>query len=431
MRLAIFKAMALGLMRDRAGLAMAFALPPLVYLLFAAVFAAASTGDLTVRLAVVDDLKSAQSERLVRWLFEDQRLSRVPLPSGTAAARDDDQSAPATAEDQANLAIANVVDLVRSGAADVGLVIRRDGRPLDDISQDGKLPLVVVANPARAISLSITEGILQDAYFNAIPEAALRSVADQIDKRFAPFTDQQRQRVERGLTAMGRSRVSPVSRDGDLRLNRVYETRNALPAGQIPIAVIYYAGAVTIMFLLFSALTGAMSLLEERETGLLDRLATSPGGPGVVIDGKFLFLVLQGLVQATIIFAVAWLGFGVRLPDHAGVWFVTVFASAIAAAGLALAFVASCRTRQQAHTLGQMGIVILAAIGGSMVPRYLMPAEIQVAGWATPTTWTIEAVMAIFHRSEPATAIVVNWCVLAVIGVAGLIVARILVRRAL
>ncbi|MEM9027791.1 MAG: ABC transporter permease [Pseudomonadota bacterium] len=412
MRFAIFCAMALTLIRDRAGLAMAFILPPLVFLIFAVIFSAASGGDLDIRVAVVDELKSPQSERLVDRLLADRRLIRVGLETGADSVSADD-----------------VVGWVRSGAVDVGIMIRKDARPLDDISQSGAAPIAIIVDPARSIASSIVEGILQEAFFSAIPEAAIRSVADQIDKRIAPFSPEQRARVARGLTAMGRARVPPETNDTQLSIDRVLETRNAVSARNTPIAVTYYAGAVTIMFLLFSSLTGALSLLEERESGLLDRLVTSPGGPGIIVDGKFLFLVLQGLIQATIIFVVAWLGFGVALPAHMAAWLATSFATAIAASGLALAFVSMCRTRQQAHTLGQMGIVVLAAVGGSMVPRYLMPQGVQDVGWATPTTWAIEAYAAIFHRGEPVEVVLPFWMVLFGSGIAGLIVARIFVRR--
>ena len=59
------------------------------------------------------------------------------------------------------------------------------------------------------------------------------------------------------------------------------------------------------MFLLFAAMQGALSLVDERQSGLADRLMAGPGGLAVVVLGKFLFLVGQGLVQAGLIFAAA------------------------------------------------------------------------------------------------------------------------------
>lgn len=53
--------------------------------------------------------------------------------------------------------------------------------------------------------------------------------------------------------------------------------------------VAYYAGAVAFMFLLFAAATSSLSILDDQEAGILDRIAAGPGGLRVVLNGRFLF----------------------------------------------------------------------------------------------------------------------------------------------
>ena len=81
--------------------------------------------------------------------------------------------------------------------------------------------------------------------------------------------------------------------------------------------------------------------------------------------------------------------------------------------GLALALATACRTRRQAQTLANVAILVLSAIGGSMVPRFFMPPLLQDLGWITPNTWALEAYTAIFWRDEPVGAL------LAAVGRAG------------
>ena len=159
------------------------------------------------------------------------------------------------------------------------------------------------------------------------------------------------------------------------------------------------------MFLLFAAAQGALGILDDQEAGILDRIAAGPGGIDAVINGRFIFLVLQGFVQTCIIFGVAWLVYGVDVPGNFGPWLMIATSSAVLAAGLGLLLVTGCRTRAQAQLLPTVVILIMSAIGGSMVPRFFMPGWLQAIGWITPNTWALEAYSGVFWRSEPASAL--------------------------
>ena len=103
---------------------------------------------------------------------------------------------------------------------------------------------------------------------------------------------------------------------------------------------------------------------------------------------------------------------------------ITALLAAFAAGtvdGLAIAFVVVCRTRKQADTLGQMLVLIVSAVGGSMVPRFLMPPEIQTLGWLTPNTWALEAYSSLFWRGDTMEAMLTPWAVLAGIAVASVL----------
>lgn len=406
MRLAMLYVMIVSLLRDRGALAMTFLLPGLVFVIFAIIFAGASGGELGVRIAIHDGRGDAPSERLVAKVLEDRRLTRL---DGAGSADE-------------------VVRLVRAGEADVGLVLQSTGAGLDRLAAGSRPPVIVVADPAREIATAIVRGILLEAYIAAVPEAPMRAAVEAIDTRIAPLTPEQRARVDAGLKQMARqdAAAEPV---GGFSLERLTERREATSASRAAPAVTYYAGAVAMMFLLFSALAGAISLIDERESGVLDRLAIGPGGIGVVLDGKLMFLWLQGIVQAAIVFAVAWAGFGVDVPSQLGGFTVTTILAAGAAAGLALAFVSLTRSRAQAQTLGQMLVLIVSAIGGSMVPRYLMPSGVQALGWGTPNAWAIEAYTGLLHRGEGALEIWPCWTVLALLAAAGHGVAHLAARR--
>ena len=82
--------------------------------------------------------------------------------------------------------------------------------------------------------------------------------------------------------------------------------------------IAYYAGAVTILFALFSAMHGALTLIEERRRGSPTGILAGRSGMAPVVTGKFLFLGAQAVVQAAAIFATAQLVYGVEVTAAPG-----------------------------------------------------------------------------------------------------------------
>ncbi|MBT6277000.1 MAG: ABC transporter permease [Chromatiales bacterium] len=404
MRVAVFKTMWWTLLRDRGALLMGFVLPPIVFVIFATIFSGTAGGDLVIKVAIFDERESDSSTRLLTTL---RKLDNV-RPT---------YMAPRSRE--------QVTLLVRDGDADVGIVVRANGTNFGKLEEGLEPPLLIVAEPTREIAVAALLGSLQSAYFTALPDAVVGGVAEIIHQRLVKFTGRQRRELQQGLKT-----IATLSRQGSIEpFGQMFDRENVHQVKAASTDVTYYAGAVAILFLLFSASSAAMTLIEERDSGLLQRLALGPGGVYVVVDGKFAFIALQGFAQVCAIFAVAWSVFGVAVPQHFMPWLATSILAAFSASGLALAFVSVCRTRQQAHSLGNFIILIMAAVGGSMVPRFLMPEFIRDVGWLTPNTWVLEAYAVTFWRPV-SEQLLVPFTALFVSGLAGLSIARWATRRA-
>ena len=405
----VFRAMALGFARDRAALAMSLALPVVVFLVFAAIFSGASGEQLRVKIALADEVRSDDAGRLARALARDPAVELV--------GRD--------------LASDEVRERVRAGIADVGVIIRAGGRSLRDLGGYGKAPVVVVVDPVRAVAAQLVEGLLQKAYFAALPDVALVGVAGVLQDGFVTLTSEQEDELGRELDRLREETLAAerAGRTEEGAIESLVEREPVAGPARARGQVAYYAGAIAVLFLLFSAVHGALSLLEERETGILDRLLAGPAGVTALVGGKLAFLVVQGTVQVMVIFLAAWLLYGVDLPGHLGPCLVVTAAASVSAAGLALALTAACATRRQAQAFANVAILILSALGGSMVPRFFMPPLLQKIGWATPNTWALEAYAAVFWRGQGPPALFLPVGLLLLSGVAGAFVALRLARR--
>lgn len=390
MILAMLKVMALSLIRDRGALAMAFLLPPTIFVIFAAIFSGTSGDELRLKIAYGTQVTSETATRFETAIRSEPSLRVLTEQLASEAA---------------------VRDSVTQGEADVGLVLRGDLTATGNES-----PVLVIVDPGKLMGGAIVSGQVQRVLSGSLADIGIARMAPSIESLVGGFTPQQSAQLAAAIEQMA-GEPSEERDASSLVASETLQGRSGSGA-----TVTYYAGAVAILFLLFSAMQGAATLIEERNSGIVDRLAVGPAGTDVVVIGKFLFLTLQGTIQVGLIFLVAALAYQVDVASVLPVWVLITLLSSAAAAGLGLAVASACTTKQQAQTVSTFVVLVFSAIGGSMVPRFMMPPWLQDIGWYTPNAWAIEAYHGVLWRDETLSDLTASFLPLAGLGLVGVLV---------
>jgi len=356
-RFAVFQAMALSLWRDRAAFGLTFILPPIIFAIFAAVFSAAASGDLSVRVGIISPDDDAVTQEIV------DGLAASPLITDLAAYADETE----------------LRDAIRADTVDAGIAIIRDDK---------------------------TEAPSFGIFYDPVKQSAA-TIAEAALAAQAPSSDDE----DEDTVAMPSAEHITVS-----------GTRTPPPMAS------YYAAGVGMLFIFLSGFQAALSIIEERDAGVLERIAAGPFGLRPMIDGKFAFIVAQGIGQFAVLFLTAWLVFGVSLTQSPLALIITMVLASICGAGISLAVVGACRSRSQAHAIGAVLALVMGALGGSMAPRFLMAPEVRAIGAFTPNAWGIDAFGASLWRGATADLLLTPWLLLGVTGLAGLAISYGLMR---
>jgi ABC-type multidrug transport system permease subunit len=154
----------------------------------------------------------------------------------------------------------------------------------------------------------------------------------------------------------------------------------------------------TVMFAFFLVMNVGWVFVSERRQGTLKRLRAAPITRGQVLLGKLVPYFLLSLGQGAFLLLAGRLVFGMRWgPEDWSLWqqigwlFPVVFTTSLAAMGLALLVAAVARSEIQVALYGAVPVLILALIGGCVLPREMMPEQAQQFSLLTPQGWALDA----------------------------------------
>jgi ABC-2 type transport system permease protein len=410
----------LNMKRDRVAQSLTFLLPIVFFSIFAMVFGGRGDSPTPrVDIAIVDEDGSELSRRVAAALAKEAGL-RVRTPAQNAA----------------DLDRAAATRLVQNGTVPVAVIIPAGlGASFGEFGIGATGPAIeLFSDPSDPIAPQMVQGLLQKVTMTAAPDLMMQGGMKQFERHAGALTAEQRKAVNEWLpmlktqSADGSGSSSGAGTAGmGVAVNVVDVMRTDDRRGTM---VSFYAAGIGVMFLLFSMVGAAGGvLLEEVESGTLDRLLSTNAGMMDILAGKWLFLALMGVAQLTIMFLWGRLAFDLPLFSHLPGFFVMTTVTAGAAAALGLVLAALARSRAQLSGFSTILILTMSALGGSMFPRFLMTETMQKIGLFTFNGWALDGYLKVFWRNASVFELWPQVLILTALGAVFMVIARTLARR--
>jgi ABC-2 type transport system permease protein len=394
------------LYRNRAALFFTTVWPLAVALLFGAIFSGPDEGMGTIRVAVVDEDRSAASKRFV------DRLSKADGLEVTAASREE------------------AATLVRRGRRQAFVLFPKGFGERGQQMFYGATPEVELGiDPSRKAESGMLEGILMQqaakemqTRLNDPAQSQKMADAALAELRKSPAPGSLHQPTERFLTEL-KAFLGTATKDGGADspggVNWQPIAVKSQPVQQLrsgPVnafAVTLPQGAV--WALVGCAAAFAIGFVAERTRGTLVRLQMAPLTKTDLVAGKALACFLTSVAVVSAVFGVGAVFFQVR-PGSLTLLIVAIVCAASAFVGIMMLLAVLGRTEQAVSGSAWAALLLMAMLGGGMVPLFAMPAWMQTVSHVSPVKWAILAFEGAIWRGFSATEMLLPCAILLAVG---------------
>ena len=256
------------------------------------------------------------------------------------------------------------------------------------VSESEKATVTLISDPATHLQLlASVKGMIRSTIERRIltatlPQRLSRALENAAGGISLGTFDSNKEEQVRGM--VGDTAKNPA----DDSVVFVNTSPTGYSSGRRPTATEQNVPAYTIFGVFFIVLTLASSFLREKQDGTFQRLLTAPLSKAALLIGKLLPYYVVNLIQIALMFAVGTFLFDMTLGNGPALILVSL-ALAAAANGLGLLVAALGKTEAQVNSLSVLLSITLAALGGMMVPAFVMPGFMKTLSLVTPHAWAL------------------------------------------
>jgi len=210
---------------------------------------------------------------------------------------------------------------------------------------------------------------------------------------------------------------------GQLPISEIPVSRSG--SRSIPNASQHNVPAWTIFAMFFIVISLGGIMVREKNSGSFIRLKTMPAGYLNALFSKQIVYGMVTVLQAAVIFTIGnklfpFIGLPVlHLPKDIWALVIVTVVCGYCAVNYAICVGVYANTPEQSNGFGAISILILAALGGLLVPSFAMPAHLQKIIQLSPLHWALEAYYGLFLEGGKLRDIWMN--ILSLLGITFLI----------
>ena len=157
--------------------------------------------------------------------------------------------------------------------------------------------------------------------------------------------------------------------------------------------ITFFTAAVIIQTVASSALNAGIGLVNDLDSGFMDKMRVAPIGKSSILFGKLFSDAISTIIQVLTILVIG-LGLGVRIASRLpGVLLILIIAAAfgIAWSGISLFVALTTKSSQTTLSVGLLTTFPLLFLSASVMPLGLLPSWVQQVAKVNPFTYVAEA----------------------------------------
>ena len=206
---------------------------------------------------------------------------------------------------------------------------------------------------------------------------------------------------------------------------------------KVPTSVQQSVPAWLVFSMFFVVIPISNTFIAERNYGTLLRLQSMNISTGLLLAGKLLPFFIVNLIQVVLmilvgVYVVPLLGGdALTMGDSYGGLLLITTAVSFCSISFALLVASVAKTTEHATTIGGVFNIILGALGGIMIPKFVMPDFMQTLSVLSPMSWGLDGFLDIFLRNGNIVDVMKESLLLFFIGLVMISTTAIIIKRKL